>query len=399
MFKKIFKFVKGYVIIEISGKNKERFINMCLHNGIDAYDIAPCDAGLRLKTDYSGFVRMRRLVRKSRIRVKIVSKRGMRRSLYLYRRRFGFVISGILVCIFFLLLPQYILCVEIDGAYNSDKEEIYRVLKEHGVYVGAKKSGMDDLSEIKNAVVFGVDGINWAWLYNEGARMRLEIQEYAAAPKVKDKTEPVDIIAACDGWIRRVDVFRGERQVSKGTAVSAGQVLVSGKVGVYREGMEEKYIYVHSDADIVADTIRTEKARFSATETLRVKTGNSKRVICVDWFGKKLNLFRDISCGYTDYDVTEQRHNFDLPVVGYSGIALISYSIDEVNEVKHKLSRDEILDRAKENLEEKICRNLGSGAVKLSEELNCSESGDGFDVELKMYLQEHIGVEVPRKGE
>ena len=41
MLKKIFKFPSGYVIIEIVGKNKEKFINMCLANNFLIWDVLP----------------------------------------------------------------------------------------------------------------------------------------------------------------------------------------------------------------------------------------------------------------------------------------------------------------------------------------------------------------------
>lgn len=395
MFKKIFKFVKGYVIIEVTGKNKERFINMCLHNNLGIYDILPSDDGIIMKSDCADFFLMRRLVRKCRTRVRIVSKHGLVRHLSRYRRRYGFALSGLLVCIFFLMLPKYILCVEIDGIYNADGEKIMEILREHGVYRGAKKSGIDDLSEIKNAVIFGVDGVNWAWLYSEGARMRLQIQESVPVPELHDTTTPTDIIASCDGWIRRADIFRGERHVNIGMAVTSGQTLVSGKVTAFREGDPEKYMYVHSDANIIADTIRVETGDFSSKETLRIKTGASKTRLSLDIFGKKLDIFRDISCGFKDYDMAAERKNLDIPVVGYSGLGAEVYRIDEVKVSERELTKDEVLERAKEKLEEKICRKLGKDAVKESEELTYSADNGIYHVELRMHLKENIGVEIP----
>ena len=383
MLKKIFKFINGYVIIEISGKNKERFINMCLYNMLGIYDVIPYGDKLRLKTNTADFKSMRRLVRKSGVRLRIVSKHGLRRHLYRYRHRYGFALSGLAVCIFFLLLPQYILCVEIDGAYNADSGAIMDILREHGVYTGARKSGIDDLTEIKNAVVFGVDGVNWAWLYDEGARMRLQIQESKPVPKMRTEKEPTDIIAACDGWVTSADIYHGERRVNAGMAVTAGQTLVSGKVAVFKEGYPEKYIYVHSDAKIIADTIRAAEGSFKNTETLRIKTGETKKRFTVTLFGRDFNLYRDISCGFKDYDLADNRKHLDIPVIGYTGISITTHEVAEINEVTRGL------------LEEKICRKLGTGAVKTDEKLSYKENKNGFRVELRMYLKENIGIEIP----
>ena len=341
---------------------------------------------------------MRRLVRKSGVRLRITGKRGLRYVLYRYRHRWGFAVSGLLVCIFFLLLPQYILCIEIDGIYSADRAEIERVLREHGVYIGAKKSGIDDLGEIKNAVIYGVDGINWAWLYDEGARLRLRVQESVPAPQVWDKTVPTDIIAAHDGWITRADIYRGESRIHTGMAVSAGDLLVSGRVAVYPEGEPEDYLYVHSDAVIKADTIRTETGVFSSKEELRIKTGNRKHRVAFELFGKRLDMFLRLDCGFRDHDTTEHIYDLDTPL-GYSGISCIVYDVDEVNVTERGLEEAEVLDRAREQLEERICKTLGAGAVRQREELHFTKSRDSYTVELRMYLKENIGIEVPMKQE
>ena len=134
--------------------------------------------------------------------------------------------------------------MEINGTYDADPAEIEAVLREHGVYVGAPKKGIDDLSEIKNDAVHRIDGINWAWLYIEGAKARFEVQEITPAPEVADLETPTDIIAACDGVVRSAVVKRGERHVNSNMTVTAGQKLVSGKVAdVYKRQRKHRGKY------------------------------------------------------------------------------------------------------------------------------------------------------------
>lgn len=395
MFKKIFKFVTGYVIIDVTGKNSERFINMCLHNGLEIYNVVPIENGQRMNIKRRDFGRIRRIVYKCGVRVRIVSKHGLKERRGSLRRRCGFFVCGAAVCIFFLVIPQYIWCVEINGVYDADAEKISEALRECGVYVGAKKSGIAELSEIKDAVLRSSDDINWAWLYMEGSKARLEVQEATPVPAVDDMDTPTDIIAACDGVIRSAVVTRGERRVNAGMTVTAGELLVSGKVSVFREGYPEKYMYVHSQGRMIADTIRRKSGKYSTSETLRIKTGSSGKRLTLEIFGKSFNLFRDISCGYDEYDVTEEVYDFSLPIFGYLGISAVVSRVDEVTETVHDLTSDEVVTRAKEDLEEKICKELGTGAVKTGEELSFKQEGDSYSVELRMYFRENIGIEVP----
>ncbi len=395
MFKNIFKFITGYVIIEITGKNKEKFISMCLHNFMEIDNIVPDGDGFLLRMEMRDFMRISRLAHKCGVRVRIRSKHGLRQWLKGYRFRFGFAASGVTVCIFFLIIPHYIWCVEIDGAYSADIGRITEILRGHGVYVGAKKSGIAELDEIKNAIIYGVDGVNWAWLYTEGARARLQIQEETPSHAIEDKITPTDIIAACDGYIERADVLSGEKRVNKGMTVNAGDILVSGKVAVYMDGYPEKYMHVHSKADIVAETVRHESGIFGTTETLRIKTGGQKTRFTVSLFGRSIDLFRDENGGFEDCDKESQTYDVDIPFLGYTGISLTVHKIYEINETLHELSEREVLNRAKEQLQERICKKLNTGAVKQEEQLTYNVSGGSYTVELRMRLKENIGIEVP----
>ena len=124
MFKKIFKFQSGYVIIEIVGKNKERFVNMCLTNGFQIWGLNPTKNGLVIKIKNADFMRIRRLVRKCGVKVKILEKHGANVFFRKHRNRVIMPVAGVLVCIYFLTIPQYIWCVEIEGVKNADKENI-----------------------------------------------------------------------------------------------------------------------------------------------------------------------------------------------------------------------------------------------------------------------------------
>ncbi len=397
MFKKIFKFQSGYVIIEIVGKNKERFVNMCLTNGFEIWDVNPAENGLVLKIKNADFVKIRRLVRKCRVKVRVTEKCGAGVFLKKHRYRVMLPVTGVLVCIYFLIMPQYIWCVEIEGAKNADTENIKQILVDKGVYVGAKKKNIADLGEIKNAVIFGDEEVNWAWLYIDGAKARLCVQERTPPPEVYDKTTPTTIIAANDGYVRIAEVRLGERRVVAGDTVGKGDVLVSGKVAVFQEGYPEKYSYVNSDARIIADTVHTKTGEFSAKETLRIKTGQKKRKISVQVFGKEYKLFGSAGEVFKECDISTRNYDVTVPVFGYLGFGISVHDVSEVKEYQNKLSEKEVLSRAKEVLEERICKEIGTEAEKTDERLTYSKDGDNYTVTLRINFRENIGVKIPEE--
>lgn len=397
MFKKIFKFQSGYVIIEIVGKNKERFVNMCLTNGFRIWDVTPTENGLVLKIKIADFVKIRRLVRKCSIRVKILEKHGAGLFMKKHRHRVMVPVAGLLVCIYFLVVPQYIWCVEIEGAKNADTEKIEEILVDKGVYVGAKKKDIADLGEIKNAVIFGEEEVNWAWLYLDGAKARLVVQERTPPPVVYDKTTPTTVIAAYDGIVRVAEVRRGERRVVTGDTVSKGDVLVSGKVAVFHDGYPEKYSYVNSDARIIADTVHTKTGEFSAKEILRIRTGQKKQKISFQLFGKEYTPLGNADEVFPKSDIATRNYDVTLPIFGYLGFGMSIYDVYEVTEYENTLTEEEVLARAKETLEERICKELGTEAEKTDERLTYSVNGDKYTVTLRINFRENIGIKIPQE--
>ena len=397
MFKKIFKFRLGYVIIKVVGKNKERFVNMCLTNKLRIWDVNPIDDGITLCISNDDFVKIRRPVRKSGVKVKILEKHGIGIFLKKHRYRVMIPVAGIFVFIFFLIMPRYIWCVEIEGVKNADVKSITEILSDKNVYPGAKKKDVADLGEIKSAVVYGNDEINWAWLYIEGAKARLVVQESTMPPKIYDKTTPTTIIASCDGYVRVAEVKHGERRVVSGDAVSKGDVLVSGKVAVFSEGYPEKYAYVNSEARIIADTVRSETGTFSAKETLRIRTGEKKTRISIQIFGREYYPFGKTDNIFKNSEISTKNYDAKIPGIGYLGLGISIHNVYEIKEYENTLKEKEILERGKEKLEERICKKLGVEAEKISEELTYSVNDGIYTITLRMNFRENIGIKIPQE--
>lgn len=397
MFKKIFKFMSGYVIIKVTGKNKERFLNICLAGGLHIWGVCPSDDGLLMFIGVRDFFRLRKPARTACVKVRIIRKCGIAVFLKKHKCRYGFLTAGVLVCVYFILVPQYIWCVEIVGAENADREHIEKILRDNGVFVGAKKSDIADLGDLKNAVIFGEPDVDWAWLYIDGAKARLELQEGIRPPKLIDKGTPTDIIASSDGIITKADVRRGERHINVGDTVTEGQLLVSGRVAVYNEGYDEKYLYVHSDADIKADTIRTAEGEFSNKEVVKTKTGNEKTHIALQVFGKEFHIGKKAETLYDECETAEKHYDVSLPFVGYIGLGASVKTVSEIHRDEHMLSEEEVIARATESLYEDIAKKLSVGAVITDERLAYRKNGQSYTVRLTVNLRESIGLEMPCK--
>lgn len=79
------------------------------------------------------------------------------------------------------------------------------------------------------------------------------------------------------------------------------------------------------------------------------------------------------------------------------GLGISVHDVFEVKEYQNKLSEKEVLSRAKEVLEERICKKIGTEAEKTADRLTYSKDGDNYTVTLRMNFRENIGIKIPQE--
>lgn len=394
MLNKFFNFLKGYVIILLSGGNSERFINICLKRQIPVWGIKRRGVDMEIRVYRKDFKRLISVRRKTRIKLRIVKKVRFLESAMRYKKRFAFFMCACLAGVSVYWSSQYIWAVEINGVKNADIAEIAALLEENGVYVGALKKHMPPTEEIKSNVLAGCDELAWLWVHTEGSKARVEVSERRVPPNIVDRTRASDIVSVSDGVIKKVTVKLGDALVKSGDAVSRGDVLVSGKVRAYREGDPENYLYVHSLGEISAYTMRSAQKSEKLYDETRVPTGSVKRYITLELFGKKYELFKEKNTVYDDYDIKTDCYELTLPVLKYTGIAVTSEKHIAVITDRVEISSDIALTRAKDALEEQIAKELPPLSEKISERVEYDMTDDEtITVKCVMSFIENIGTE------
>lgn len=395
MLNKFFKFLLGYVIIDVYGKNAVRFLNICLRRGMKVLSAVYIEGGMEISISAGDFIHIRGVARKCRVKVKIREKHSLTSKMHLYRRRYVFMIVFLLCIISAVIMSQYIWLVEINGANENNIAAIEQTLSEMGVRRGGRKSALPDGMEMKRLILANNEQVAWAWVYIEGAKARVEIYEKIMPPALINKNEPCDILARCDGVIEKMTVKEGEERAKKGDVVKTGDLLVAGTVPVFKEGEEEKYILVHSIAEVKAHTSHSATGVYTLYHEPRKPTGRMKRRRVLEVFGKAFAIpFGKMN--YENYDRRESRHEINIPFFGYSGIAINTVEFSEVWVTKEILPQDTVLEYAKIDLEKKIASELGLGSVKEDEKLEYTKLDDEtIEVTLKMDFMENIAAAQP----
>ena len=394
MLNKFFNFFKGYVIIEITGKNSERFINICLRRGIDIRGVERRGEALVTRVCIRDFKRIPDIRRKTKVRIRILKKRGVRHFVKRYKKRAVFALCAVLTAAAVHESSEHIWAVEINGVKDADITLIAELLAENGIYPGADKRDLMPTGYIKNNILNKYPEISWLWVYMEGSKARVEVFELRTPPRIVDKDTPCDIVSTAEGVVKQVTVKAGDPAVSEGDAVACGDKLISGRVRAYQEGEEERYLYVHSLGTVTAYTIRTAEKDEPLYDEIRTPTGEKRRYITLEIFGKKYELFREKNTEYADYDIKTDCHELTLPMFGYMGLAMTSEKHIEVMTDRQPVSGELAVERAKNALEAEIAKTLTPLAEKTDERLEYEAvNNDTIRVKCTMSFIENIGTE------
>lgn len=316
----LFRYLGGYLLVELSGYSPERLLNFCSYHKIDLWDLVCVEGKYRFYVRAGDFKQMVGFVRKSKSRLIVLEKHGLPFFLRRHRRRKLFVV-GIGLCLFLLyLLSLRIWDIDFDGNSYFTDELLLETLSEQGYIAGMEKRVIvcDDLEMMLRETY---PEITWVSAQIRGTRLLIQIRENTGILTVEPVDEtPCDLVAACDGVIQEIITRSGTPLVAAGDTVEQGQVLVSGVVELYNDSKEKTGEHlVKADATILAAVESGYEDRFSLEHPIKLHTGRKRYRLHVWVFEQKLSLDGNI-WGFEVYDTTSEQgqlilgEDFSLPV-------------------------------------------------------------------------------------
>lgn len=251
---RLLRFLRGYVVFAVTGSYPEKFVNLCIYNGLNIWGVQSKEGTVYCRTLASNYSTIRRLSRSRSVKVRIKSKAGIPFILRKNRDRVGIPIGIVCFLIIFKLLSLFVWNIDIYGfdtiSYTAAKDVLQRV----GVYEGALNS-YDSLKNIETKAMIEFGNVSWITVNIDGSRGDVKISEVIEEGEILDDSKPCNIKAETDGQIIRVDAYSGMSMVKSGDAVVKGNLLISGIVETELGGTHLE----HSSGIVWAKTSRLEK--------------------------------------------------------------------------------------------------------------------------------------------
>lgn len=338
----IFKFLIGYLYVEIGGNYPERFLNVCAANRIRLWDYNKKGKKLYVKMFSRDYLNIMPIRRRCDVTLRIVSRHGLPKKVKPYKRRYGALVGVALYFVMIFILTNFIWSMEINGNKEISEDVILENCKSIGIYEGALKSAID-CEASRHKLILKNDDISWASFIIEGSHLTINITETLKVEK--NDTSPSNLVATSDGVIERIEIKRGMPTVRVNQAVQKGELLASG-IMQYTDGSTH---FVNSSGKVFAKTKRVYEVTVPWQIEKKIYTGVVETRRKLRFFGMDFPLnFMPIS--YTaDKNATEIKINCGT---SYIPIYLTETKFKQYKLSKVKLSRKEMLEQAKVLLKE-----------------------------------------------
>lgn len=267
-------FLKGYVDFRAEGGFPERFINLCSANGADIKNVKMFRETINGSCSIKSYRKIRRIAKKSGMKVRITGKHGMPFFIHRNRKRSGIIFGFVFMIIVTSLLSDRIWVVSVKGNEQIPAEEILNSFYDLGVKTGVRKDSLNP-KEIARTALTQVDGLMWNAVNINGCKVTIEVKEQVKKDIVPEDDEiPSNIVASNSGQVTRIENFVGTSVVEVGSAVEKGDIIVSGAV----INKDESVSFYKAEANVIAKTKNIVSVMLPSVQNMRVYERDRNRI-------------------------------------------------------------------------------------------------------------------------
>lgn len=393
MFKFIWNYLKGYVIIKITGFSIERFLNLCLNKNIQLSKLEEVSDGIICSISIKDFKQLKIISKKTGCKYKIILKYGMPFFIFKNRKRKMFLIGAIFFVFLLYYFSSFIWSIQIIGNNQIDNNEILKFCEDNGLYLGAYKRKIN-IKEIQSDLKNNFDIISWANIKIDGTKTTISISENIQKQNTTQNTIPCDIIAKETGVITNIVTRTGRPLVKAKDIVKKGDILVSGELFL-KDGEEIKGTQnTYSDADILAKVEKEIKVTVPFDYYVKDFTENKKTTYNLLAFNKNFNILKS-NIDFEKYDTIVSRTQLKLSENFYLPFIIKKTEYKEYIPKKKTYSIDEAKLYANKLITEKIIKEIDFSSDILNKEIIYEENENELIATAKLTIIEDIGEKAP----
>ncbi len=381
-------FLFGYRRLHADAVNAPGMLNLCLERSISFCDFRGGeDGGVSICCPLRGASILQKQAAERGIAVSVLETGGLPSYLWRLRGRVGLLLGSVIAILLLVMASDVVWDVRVSGNQTVSAGEVIEELRACGFGVGSRLSRVDT-DALENRVLLRSDRLSWISVQLDGTVARVQVLERVERGDAP-KTDPANLVATRDGQIEGLEVLRGEIVVSIGQAVQKGDLLVS---GIY-DSQTQGYRYTRAAGQVFARTEHRITVEIPLSYSEKHYTGEKIGAIHLNFFEKKLKIFKNTGNGEGGCDIIEV-------VNGFSGWGLPNVPISITKEIRRSYelipatrTHEEALDEAYRVLETKLLE-LSSDMQLLRKDLSTTLTEDALILECVVLGIENIAEQV-----
>lgn len=285
----------GICTLEISGALPERFLNSCAAAGLEIISAERvADYLVRVRIPDSQRKAAEALAVKSQCEVLKRKSTGLFLWAGILRRRMCAAVLGTLVVALLFWSKFFVWEISVSGNETVRTGEILDALAACGVESG---SFWPDFSpeNIRSQVLVLLPELSWLTVNMRGSLAEVTVVERTEIPEMVFDGAPADIVAEKDGFITGISALVGTAMTERGSAVTKGDILISGAV----ESSFAQPRFLRSYGSVTAETYREMTAVSPEIVSVKRYTGREKSKFALIIGDKRINFYSDSSISDT----------------------------------------------------------------------------------------------------
>ncbi|MFC4618033.1 sporulation protein YqfD [Camelliibacillus cellulosilyticus] len=271
----------GHVRATIRGSRPESFINRCVRDGVEIWDIKRIDDNQMVcSIALRDAKRLKPILKATDCRIHFNRRIGWPFFLSRLLSRSGITIGIILCLIILFILSNMVWTIQVSGADPKLEHNIRVILKKMKVHVGAVEFFLPPIENIEAELSSRLHQVTWVGVSKDGTTYHIDVVQ-KELPKKEKITGPRDLIATKTATIRNIYVEKGQAAVESDEVVKPGQLLVSGTIG-----NEDDPKFVSAKGKVIGETwyrSETKVPLHTEYQTFTGKTYVKKQLKLFNW--------------------------------------------------------------------------------------------------------------------
>lgn len=223
--------LRGYVLIELRGRQLEELINRMTVMGMSVWDIHySAERQARMFVTIPDFFRLRPLLKETGSRVRIKERHGLPFWLDKLEQRKFFLLGLFGFFIGIYLLSSVVWQVRVEGNESIQTERILQAAEQEGIYKLQWKFRLKEPEALSRSLLSRLPGTSWVGVEVRGTHVIIKVVE-ATIPETPPILSPRHLVASKNAMVTDIFAEKGKPVVKPNAYVRKGDILISGIIG------------------------------------------------------------------------------------------------------------------------------------------------------------------------